>query len=123
MWQDDSPQIRKLVAELQKLCAKLPGSEQYVMVHHPAFRVGKRPFVVVGMHVHGVGDASISINLGHEAQHGLLSDERFIKTPYMGHNGWVTIARKALGAKELSTLVMESWRRIANKKQLAALTR
>ena len=33
---------RDLLDVLRNVCTKLPGAEEYVMVHHPAFRVGKR---------------------------------------------------------------------------------
>jgi predicted DNA-binding protein (MmcQ/YjbR family) len=117
---DDSESVRALVAELRKLCAALPAAEEYVMVHHPAFRVGKKPFLIAGMQ-HGGQAASLSVNLGPEMQHQLLGDARFAKTPYIGQHGWVTIARGSLAPRELSLLVTESWRRIANKKQLAEL--
>lgn len=115
MMNDDSPGVRALMAELRVLSARLPGSEEYVMVHHPAFRVGRKPFLVAGM----MQSATLSVNLGLDAQSGLLDDARFSKTPYMGHNGWVTIERRRLKAAELADLVTESWRRVAGKKALA----
>lgn len=106
--------------ELRELCAKLPGAEQYVMVHHPAFRVGKKPFVIAGMNQHERGP-TVSINLGREAQAGLLEDPRFTRTPYIGQHGWVTAARAEVRPAELAELVTESWRRVATRKHLAAL--
>jgi len=88
------------------------------MVHHPAFRVGKKPFAVAGLNRREVGGA-LSINLGREAQGDLLDDERFMRTPYIGQHGWVTVSHDALRAGELRTLVIESWKRVANRKQLA----
>jgi predicted DNA-binding protein (MmcQ/YjbR family) len=117
---DDSEAVRKLVAALQRVCTSLPGSEQYVMVHHPAFRVGKKPFAIAGMK-EGATGATVSINLGREAQDGLLADPRFVRTGYIGQHGWVTIAHAALRKGELEALVRESWRRVATKKQRAAL--
>lgn len=108
------------LAALRRLCTALPGAEEYVMVHHPAFRVGKRPFAIEGMEEAERG-ATLSINLGREAQAGLLDDARFSKTAYIGQHGWVTIAHSALKKGELALLVTESWRRVANRKQLAAL--
>lgn len=119
MMVDDSPQIRELVAELREICARLPGSEEYVMVHHPAFRLGKKPFVIAGMQAETSG-ATVSVNLGLDAQSGLLGDARFSKTPYIGQHGWVTIARERLKPPELAALVIESWRRVASAKALAA---
>lgn len=63
---DSSKGTTELLGLLRRLCAKLPGAEEYVMVHHPAFRVGKKPFAI-------------------------------------------------------ETLVVESYKRVASKKQLAAL--
>jgi predicted DNA-binding protein (MmcQ/YjbR family) len=117
---DDDPQVRALVAALRKVCAKLPGAEEYVMVHHPAFRVGKKPFAIAGLDSERRGSA-LSINLGRDAQDGLLGDERFARTPYIGQHGWVTISQRELATGELAVLVTESWRRVAGKKQLAAL--
>lgn len=117
---DDSPEVRALVAALRALCGKLPDSEEYVMVHHPAFRVGKKPFVIAGMQHEG-SSATVSINLGRDMQHQLLDDQRFQKTPYIGQHGWVTVAYDDLKKGELDVLVRESFRRVANKKQLAQL--
>jgi hypothetical protein len=117
---DDDPKVRVLVDALRKICAKLPGAEEYVMVHHPAFRVGKKPFAIAGLDSEQRGSA-LSINLGRDAQDGLLGDARFTRTPYIGQHGWVTISQRELTPGELGVLVTESWRRVANKKQLAAL--
>lgn len=115
---DSSKAVQELVKTLQRLCAKLPGAEEYVMVHHPAFRVGKKPFVIAGMDQDSKG-ATISVNLGRDAQPSLLDDARFERTPYIGQHGWVTIRSKQLKKGELEELLTESWRRVATKKQLA----
>ena len=114
---DDSPAVRKTLAELRPICAHLPGSEEYVMVHHPAFRVAKKPFAIVGMEEQRKG-STLSINLGRDAQPMLLSDPRFSRTPYIGQHGWVTVAATDLRAGEMAQLVEDSWRRVANQKQL-----
>lgn len=106
-------------SELRKLCAKLPDSEEYVMVHHPAFRVGKKPFAIVGMQSDGKR-ATVSVNLGTDEQAVLLADDRFVRTPYIGQHGWVTVARKDVSAAEFRVLVQDSWRRVAGKRRAAA---
>jgi len=113
-------EVDALVRELREICAKLPAYEEYVMVHHPAFRLGKKPFVIAGMESATKG-ATLSVNLGPELQHALLDDARFTRTPYIGQHGWVTIARASTKKDELTQLVVGSWRRLANKKQLEAL--
>ncbi|MET0342675.1 MAG: MmcQ/YjbR family DNA-binding protein [Polyangiales bacterium] len=117
---DDSPAVRALVSALQRVCSGLPGAERYVMVHHPAFRVGKKPFAIAGMEQARKG-ATVSINLGREAQDGLLDDARFARTPYIGQHGWVTVTASALRPGELEALVTDSWRRVAGAKQREAL--
>jgi predicted DNA-binding protein (MmcQ/YjbR family) len=112
--------MRAVLADVRALCAKLPAAEEYVMVHHPAFRVGKKPFVIVGMEEAAKG-GTLSVNLGHEMQDQLLGDARFTKTPYIGQHGWVTLAHRALRKNELAPLVVGSYRRVAGKKQLAQL--
>jgi predicted DNA-binding protein (MmcQ/YjbR family) len=117
---DDSEAVRTIVAALRRICTRLPAAEEYVMVHHPAFRVGKKPFAIVGMQHEG-DDATVAINLGREMQDQLLDDKRFARTPYIGQHGWVTILRKKLKKGELEALIEGSYRRVAGKKQLAAL--
>lgn len=104
------------LAKLRQLARTLPGAEEYVMVHHPAFRVGKKPFAIVGMDQ----APTLSINLGHEAQANLLGDARFSRTHYIGQHGWVTVDYKKLTPGEVASLVEGSWQRIAGKKHLAA---
>jgi predicted DNA-binding protein (MmcQ/YjbR family) len=102
---------------LRDISRTLPGAEEYVMVHHPAFRVGKKPFAIAGME----SEVTVSINLGPEAQGHLLSDDRFTKTRYIGQHGWVTVDFDALSKPELIALVTDSYRRIAGKKLLTQL--
>ena len=101
---------------VSKVCLRLPDAQAYVMVHHPAFRVGKKPFAIVGMN----RGPTLSINLGHDAQDHLLTDARFVRTPYIGQHGWVTIAVDALEKGELEELIGQSWRRVAGKRRIAA---
>ncbi len=109
-----------LMKTLRLQCAQLPGAEEYVMVHHPAFRVGKKPFVIAGMASKDDPAATLSINLGPMMQGELLDDERFARTPYIGQHGWVTVRAKDTTPLELQRLVEESWRRIAGAKHLRA---
>lgn len=114
---DDVPVV---MAALRPLCAKLPAAEEYVMVHHPAFRVGKKPFVIAGMRTDDRAE-TLTVNLGRDMQEQLLEDARFTRTPYIGQHGWVTIAHDDVRKGELAALVIGSYRRIANTKQLALL--
>ena len=111
---------QRFLTLLREICSPLPATEEYVMVHHPAFRVGKKPFLIAGMERAEKG-LSLSVNLGPELQHQLLNDARFSKTPYIGRHGWVTIAYGDLKQAELVALIRESFLRVANAKQRAQL--
>lgn len=106
-----------LMTTLRALCADLPGAEEYVMVHHPAFRVGKKPFAIAGL-ADTSADPTLTINLGPMMQGELLDDPRFSRSPYIGRHGWVTVVAKSLKKAELERLVVSSWRRVASKKHL-----
>ncbi len=114
-----SKAVRDLLVVLRRVCGGLPGAEEYIMVHHPAFRVGKKPFAIAGMDEATRGP-TLSINLGRDAQAGLLEDERFTRTHYIGQHGWVTVDSRRLAKGEMEELVVESYRRVATKTQLAA---
>jgi hypothetical protein len=105
---------------LRELSRQLPDAEEYVMVHHPAFRVGKKPYAVVGLRADS-SHVTLSINLGPTVQAHLLEDERFSKTPYIGQHGWVSVNFDDVSAPELQALVVDSYRRCAGRKQLARL--
>jgi predicted DNA-binding protein (MmcQ/YjbR family) len=110
----------ELLKVLRTICAKLPDAQEYVMVHHPAFRVGKKPFAIAGMDEANKG-ATLSINWGKDAQPEFLHDARFERTHYIGQHGWVTVPYHKLKKSEIAPLVIGSYRRVANKKQLARL--
>jgi len=113
----DFSKTEALMTTLRALCAGLPGSEEYVMVHHPAFRVGKKPFAIAGL-AGTHEEPTLTINLGPMMQGELLDDPRFVRSPYIGRHGWVTVQAKALKKVELERLVLDSWRRVASKKHL-----
>lgn len=117
--QIDNSALEPLMREVRALCTKLPMSEEYIMVHHPALRVGKKPFFIAGMNV-GEEAPTLSVNLGPMMQGELLDDPRFTRTPYIGQHGWVTVHRRDLSKTELARLLEDSWRRIATAKALAA---
>ncbi len=107
---------QELLSKLRQFCATLPDAQEYTMVHHPAFRVLKKPFVVVGLGKEK--EPQFSVNLGLMEQAELLEDERFQRTPYMGHNGWVTLGQANTTWEEVYELVEASYRRVAGKRRL-----
>lgn len=115
----DFSACEELLVGLRKLVGPYPDAQEYTMVHHPAFRVAKKPFVVVGLGKEK--RVQLSVNLGHMEQAELLTDPRFIKTPYMGHNGWVTLGFEDTDWQEIEELLEASYRRVCGKRRNAKL--
>lgn len=110
---DIGPQL----AALRAICLPYPQAEEYVMVHHPAFRVGKKPFAIVGDYQ----EATLAVKVPKEQQQVYLEDPRFSKTPYIGQHGWVTVALEQMEDAEVRRLIDLSYRGVAPKKALALL--
>lgn len=110
---DIGPQL----AALRKLCLPYPQAEEYIMVHHPAFRVGKKPFAIVGDYQ----ECTLAVKVPKEEQHVYLEDPRFSKTPYIGQHGWVTVSLEKMKDDEVRRLIDISYRGVAPKKALAQL--
>lgn len=112
-----STDLNPHLAWLRTLCAPFPQAEEYTMVHHPAFRVGKKPFVILG----GADEAQLSIKVPVMDQPLYLEDPRFSKTPYIGQHGWVTFPIAAMSEGEVKRLIDLSYRGVAPKRAIAAL--
>ncbi len=108
-----------LLEKLRELCHTLPRAEEYTMVHHPAFRAGKKPFLILGLG--GQRPNRISLNLGLMEQAERLQVERFTRTPYIGQHGWFTVLEGDIEWPELEEMVVASYRRVATKAMLKEL--
>lgn len=106
--------------QLRPLCHALPESEEYVMVHHPAFRAGKKMYAVVGEAGGNVANIAVKVPLMEQALY--THDPRFKISPYIGQHGWVTLDLSGgIHWDEIRRLVTESYRRVALKRMLAKL--
>jgi predicted DNA-binding protein (MmcQ/YjbR family) len=87
----------------------------------PHFRVGDKIFG--GWGAHKDGRYSMGAKLDKDKQAALVaSDPRFTVAPYVGKHGWVTFTPgDAPELGELEALLLESYRNIASKAQLARL--
>lgn len=96
-----------MIDRLRKICLALPGATETTNFGHPFFRFKKKPFCVF----HGREDEpAIAIKVLKSEQHMFLEDPRFFKTPYMHHNGWVSLkAEGKLDWKEIAELVKASY--------------
>ena len=115
---DEAP-YRHLLTPLRELCLGLPESNETINFGSPWFRAGAKVFAIFGVH-EGVPGVSFRADpLGREA---LLDDSRFTPTPYMHHNGWLTLRLdRTVDWDEVEELVVDSYRLQALKRMLRAL--
>jgi predicted DNA-binding protein (MmcQ/YjbR family) len=90
----------------------LPKTKESTSFGHPAFCVGKKPYVVLEPYR---GRLRIVFKAEPPHQHALIeSDPRFIAAPYIGKDGWVSLeAEGKLDWEQVRFLVAESHRLIS----------
>jgi predicted DNA-binding protein (MmcQ/YjbR family) len=100
-----------MIARLRKICMALPNVEEKKIFDHPTFRIGGKMFCLY----HGTEDApAIAVKVGKLEMGIFLADSRFFKTPYIGHQGWVSLPAKGrLDWKEITELVKGSYALVA----------
>ena len=110
-----SGQETMLVERVKQISAPLP--ETTIEVDgfgHTAFRVGGRSFVLVGA---GGGRGSLSIKTDPATQEQLVEEGPYIRTPGLGHHGWITVwGDDPLDWVEVTELIREAWQRVAPKR-------
>jgi predicted DNA-binding protein (MmcQ/YjbR family) len=96
-----------MIDKLRKICLALPEASETVNFGHPFFRFKSKPFCVF----HGTADQpAIAFKVLKNEQGIFLEDPRFFKTPYMHHNGCVSLlANSKLDWKEIAELVKGSY--------------
>jgi predicted DNA-binding protein (MmcQ/YjbR family) len=102
-----------MIQRLRKICLALPGATETTNFGHPFFRLNKKPFCVF----HGKEDEPAIAFKVLKSEAGIfLEDPRFFKTPYMHHNGWISLhAQGKLDWKEITELVKASYDLTARK--------
>ena len=96
-----------MIERLRKICLALPGAAETTNFGHPFFRFKNKPFCVF----HGKKEEpAIAFKVLKSETAIFLEDARFFKTPYMHHNGWVSLQAKGkLDWKEIKELVQASY--------------
>jgi predicted DNA-binding protein (MmcQ/YjbR family) len=104
-----------MITRLRKICMALSNVEEKKIFDHPTFRAGGKMFCLF----HGTDDApAIAVKVGKMEQGIFLADARFFKTPYIGHQGWVSLpATGRLDWKEIAELVKGSYALVAKTKR------
>lgn len=109
----------RTLAPLRKLCLSLPESSETSSWGHPNFKAGKRVFCVLEVYR---GQLSLCLRPAPQSYPRLVKDPRFYVTPYIGSQGWLSLAVDGpLDWAEVRELVLESYRSVALKRMLAAL--
>jgi predicted DNA-binding protein (MmcQ/YjbR family) len=108
-----------VLGPLRDICLGLPETHEGMSFGEPWFRAGKKPFAIFDVHD---GTPEVSFRAVPEAREELLADPRFHPTPYMHHNGWLSMRLEApVDWGEVEDLVLDSYRQQALKRMLKAL--
>jgi predicted DNA-binding protein (MmcQ/YjbR family) len=96
-----------MIERLRKICLALPDATETTNFGHPFFRIKTKPFCVF----HGTQEEPAIAFKVLKTEAGIfLEDPRFFKTPYMHHNGWVSLyARGRLDWREIAELARSSY--------------
>jgi predicted DNA-binding protein (MmcQ/YjbR family) len=110
-----------LIRRVKKICAPLPEVAVEKDGHgHTSFRVRKKTFVMIGGGHDGCGSISIKADL--PAQDLLVKRGPYVRTPYIGQHGWVTVwGNDTIDWDEVSELVADAYRASAPKRLLQQL--
>jgi predicted DNA-binding protein (MmcQ/YjbR family) len=101
--------------KVRNICLALPEAVEIIDgFGHNTFKINGKSFVISGESDKGF---SLSFKSDRETQEILLQKERFFKTPYIGHHGWVSIQNPNVDDwDELTDLIHEAYLRAAPKR-------
>ena len=111
----------EIIAKGRAATRKLPGVEVGIDgFGHTTFKAGKKSFVMIGGGYDNEG--SLSIKSDHTTQAALIKQGPYIKTPYIGQHGWVSLfGDMKIDWDEVAELVEDAYRLAAPKKLLKEL--
>jgi len=111
---DDHPPLSapgawKAIEHLRPTVRQLPeATERVDKFGHVAFRVRDKPFVIFGNGRDGQG--SMAIKSDHDTQRFLIEHRGFVRTPYIGQHGWVSVrALPPADWPEIERLVVDAY--------------
>ena len=95
-----------ILDRLRGICARLPEVAEAVDgFGHTSFRVRKKPFVTMGSR-----ELHLAIKSDPLTQDALVRSGRFVRTPFLGQHGWVSVVDFArLDWTEIEELVVEGY--------------
>jgi hypothetical protein len=104
--------------QLRELALGLPGAQERETWGHPTFRVRDKIFATMG-DVDGVV-ATVKATPEEQAELVTAEPDVFGVASHVGRFGWVTVRLDRVDPAEMRELVVESWRRTASKRAVAA---
>lgn len=114
------PHAQEALARLRAMCAELPETSEGQQFGTPAFKAGKKTFLVV----YRTRRMRLRLEfwVGPELQATLTDDPRFEVPRYIGHRGWIDLdVEERIDWQEVRELVLGSYRHFALKRMLKAL--
>ncbi|MEH7011038.1 MmcQ/YjbR family DNA-binding protein [Neobacillus niacini] len=110
-----SQDTEAMLENVRKICLALPEAVELIDgFGHNTFKINGKSFVISG---EGEKGFSLSFKSDRETQEILLQKEYFIKTPYIGQHGWVSIQNPSgENWDELTDLIQEAYLRAAPKR-------
>lgn len=110
---------RPVFARVRRKCLALPESVETSSWGHPNFRAGKKTFCTFEL---VKGRPSVAFRLPPDDVERLLPGKQFFLTPY-GRGQWVSAwLDEAVDRKLIEQLIESSYRTVATKRMVAALT-
>ncbi len=114
-----APPAQRKLAEVRAMCLALPETSEGRQFGSPAFKAGKKTFLVVHRHRRRM---CLEFWVGAELQSALSDDPRFTIPAYIGHRGWIDLdIEDRLDWDEARELVLGSYRHFALRRMLKAL--
>lgn len=112
-----TPLGMEMLERVRGICGTLPEVEQIVDgFGHDVMKVRGKTFIMMG-EGHNSATPSLSIKAAKEQQYLLLEQGGYVKTPYIGQHGWVSVDME-VGPNwdELSVLIQEAYLLAAPKR-------
>lgn len=108
--QPDPAVVSAALERVREICLGLPGTSEKSSHGHPTFFAGRKSFAVFGLY-----SASVAFKAGLEQ----AGDPRFFPTPYMAHQGWLSLrVDGGTDWDEVRGLLEDSYRRVAPRRLL-----
>jgi predicted DNA-binding protein (MmcQ/YjbR family) len=117
---DRSERELEIIERVRSICATLPEVDERVDgFGHAAFSVGSKSFVLIGA---GKGEGSLSFKSDAITQSRLAQTGPYVRTPGLGHHGWVTLwGDSKINWEDMRDLIADAYRLVAPRRILRGM--